>query len=99
LSDLAPLLDEVADGAGVARRSAGERVEYLVGDRLVAVLEAAGVEFRLRPDVVAAALRTPDAHVSPRGPEWVAFRPRALDRFALDRVVAWFAFAVRGAGG
>jgi hypothetical protein len=65
LSDLAPLLDEAADGAGVARRSAGERVEYLVGDRLVAVREAAGVEFRLRPDVVAAALRTPDATAGP----------------------------------
>ena len=99
MSDLAPLLDEAADGAGVARRSSGEGVEYLVGDRLVAVLEGAGVEFRLRPDVVAAALRTPDAHASPRGPDWVVFRPRTFDRFARDRLTAWFAFAVREAGG
>jgi hypothetical protein len=98
LNELAALLDDAADVAGVARRVLAERREYLVGDEPVAVLDATGAEFRLRPDVAAAALRTPDVHASPRGPEWVAFRPRSLDRFTLDRATAWFAFAVRVAG-
>lgn len=99
MNDLAPLLDEAASAAGATRQVESDHVEYLVGDVLVAVLEGSGAAFRLRPDIVAAALRTPDAHASPRGPDWVAFRPRALDRFALDRVAAWFAFAVRSVEG
>ena len=57
----------------------------------------ASAEFRLRPDVASAAVRTPDVGASDRGPEWVTFSPPSLDRFALDRLTAWFEFAWRHA--
>jgi hypothetical protein len=54
-------------------------------------------EFRLEPAIVRAALGTPDTSPSARGPDWVAFRPAELDRFALDRARAWLASAHRRA--
>ena len=53
-------------------------------------------EFSLDPAVVAAALRTPDTR---RGgaPDRIAFEPRAMDRYAADRAVAWLQSAVRRA--
>ena len=45
-----------------------------------------------------AAIRTPDATPSPRGPGWVAFAPAELDDHAADRAVAWFASAHRRLG-
>ena len=56
-------------------------------------------EFRLDPAVAAAALRTPDTSPSPRGADWVAFSPAALDGHALDRAKAWLASAWRRADG
>ena len=61
------------------------------------VLEAA-LEVRLEPFVAQAALRTPDTTASDRGPDWVRFSPRTLDRFAADRAAAWIEHAWRHAG-
>jgi hypothetical protein len=53
------------------------------------------VEFRLRPVVAAAALRTPGTAASRRGLGWVAFAPPTLDEFARDRAAAWLESAWR----
>jgi hypothetical protein len=74
---------------------ADDGVSYASGQAIVAVVTGGTAEFRLRADVAAAAARTPDAAPSPRGPEWVAFSPTVFDRFARDRIEAWFEFAVR----
>jgi hypothetical protein len=55
-------------------------------------------EFALDPAVAAAAVRTPDAVPSGRGPGWVRFSPHDLDDHAADRALAWFASAYRRAG-
>lgn len=62
-----------------------------------ATLSADGTaaEFRLDPAVAAAAARTPDVDLSPRGPGWVRFRPSVLDAHGVDRAVAWLASAYR----
>jgi hypothetical protein len=52
-------------------------------------------EFRLDPMVARAALRTPDAATSARGPDWVSFAPTVLDDPAIDRAEAWFLSAYR----
>jgi hypothetical protein len=57
------------------------------------------LEFRLDPIVARAALGTPDTSASSRGPEWVAFSPAELDRFAVDRALAWLGAAHRRASG
>lgn len=62
-----------------------------------ATLSADRAEFRLDPLVARAALRTPDAAPSARGPEWVAFAPAELDESAADRADAWFLSAHRRA--
>jgi hypothetical protein len=95
VNGLLAIVDEAAVAAGAARGVRGESVEYEVGGVLVAVVGPADAEFGLGPEVAAAALGTPDTHASPRGPGWVALRPRKFDRFALDRAAAWFGLAVR----
>lgn len=60
-------------------------------------LTASDLELRLEPFVAQAALRTPDTTASDRGSDWVRFAPRALDRFAADRVIAWIEHAWRRA--
>jgi hypothetical protein len=57
--------------------------------------EGSSAEFALDPRVAAAASRTPDVDLSPRGPGWVLFRPSTLDDHAADRATAWFASAHR----
>lgn len=92
LADLADELD-LADGLDLAeRRPARDGLEYLRGGVLFAV-SGPMAEFRLRPDIVAAALRTPDTRPSDRGPAWVGFAPETLDQFAIDRATAWFRLA------
>ena len=89
---LAVELDEVN------RRQVGQTIEY---DRVGVVFAervAGKLSFRLRAEIVAAALRTPNTAPSARGPEWVALAPAAADVFALDRAVAWFETAWRLAG-
>jgi hypothetical protein len=49
--------------------------------------------------VASAALRTADTRPSPRGAGWIAFTPRSVDRFALDRAEAWVRLAHRRAAG
>jgi hypothetical protein len=94
---LAELVAEAAAGLVVDGRSEAGGTDYAVGEVVIAEVRGATASFRLRPDVAAAAARTPDAAPSSHGPEWVAFTPRALDRFAGDRVASWFEFAVRQA--
>ena len=95
LSELLGLIDAAALAAGAARVVRGDSVDYAVAGAIVATIGPAGAEFLLGPEVTAAALGTPDTHSSPRGPGWVAFRPRTVDRFALDRAAAWFGLAAR----
>lgn len=95
LAALGRELDERAATTGLERVAVGEAVEYRVGGRAVVVAGPDAVEFRLGPQVARAATGTPDAAPSTRGPEWVAFGPRELDRFALDRATSWFDLAVR----
>jgi hypothetical protein len=82
----------------VRRREVGKAVEYDRVGVVFAEREAGRLSFRLRAEIVAAALRTPNTSPSPRGPEWVALAPAAADVFALDRAVAWFETAWRLAG-
>lgn len=63
-----------------------------------AVLRGAAAELRVGGAIAGAAVRTPDTHPSPRGPEWIAFAPADLDGPAHDRLAAWFAAAGRRAG-
>jgi hypothetical protein len=93
--------------AGVAAGLPDVRTETAEGSSswssagvVFAVLGADGAaELRLEPAIVAAALRTPDATPSERGPAWVRFKPPALDGPAVDRLTAWFAAAHRRAKG
>jgi hypothetical protein len=97
---LAELLDEAASTIGtVDRREGSGGVDFLVGGHPFAALAGDTAEFRLEPVVGRAALGTPDVVASARGVDWVAFRPRELDRAARDRATAWFLSAWRRARG
>lgn len=87
------------DLPGVTRRRDGEVVLLAVRERVFAVLGADLLEVALDAPVAAAALRTPDTRPSPRGAGWIAFTPKAPDRFALDRAEAWLRNAHRRAVG
>jgi hypothetical protein len=98
------LAEAIEDAAGrlpgVERRETpGAGIEWLVAGHPFAAVQAKTVEFRLDPVVARAALGTSDTSVSIRGAEWVAFSPAELDRFAVDRAVAWFGAAHRRAAG
>ena len=99
---LADVLEVAGEDAelGPPRRELDGSTVWLVGTTVVVVLDPAGgtASFRLDPMLAGAARRTPDVSASPRGPEWVAFRPPVLDDHAIDRAEAWFAAAVRRAG-
>ena len=87
---LAGLLEDVADELGAQRHDLGGATEFRRAGVAFAVSGPGGAEFRLRPDVAAAALRTPATGPSERGPVWVRFDPQQLDQFGLDRATAWF---------
>lgn len=91
------LLDALVRAAagldGVTASRLGPVIEWSVEGHAFARADARRAEFRLKPLVGHAALGTPDTDPSPLGSDWVAFRPRELDRFALDRAAAWFASA------
>lgn len=76
-----------------------DRIEWSIGGRSFAIAARESADFRLDPAVVAAALRTPDTARSPRGREWVTFRPAVLDRHAIDRATAWLGSSWRRADG
>lgn len=86
-----------AELAGVTGTRDGPATIWSARDRPFAVLAGSVAEFRLDPIVAAAARRTPDTTVSPRGDDWVAFRPAELEPYAEDRLRAWFAAAYRRA--
>ena len=97
-------LDERVEGVveeldGVVRRRDGESVTYLARGVAFAVLAPDALEVALDAPVAKAALKTPGASVSRRGPGWITFRPTVVDRFALDRAEAWLRSAHRRAAG
>jgi hypothetical protein len=87
-----------ADLEGIHRRDSGRTAEFVRGGVVFAVREGARLSFRLRPEIVAAALGTPDTSRSDRGAEWIALESTAVDAFTLDRAEAWFETAWRLAG-
>jgi hypothetical protein len=96
-AELAELVAAVAADLDIEAVPEGDATAYSVGQRMVVSVVGGTAEFRLRADVAAAAARTPDARLSPRGPEWVSFSPTTFDRFTTDRVAAWLEFAAREA--
>jgi hypothetical protein len=92
------LLEAAAELPGLVVRNARDRLEFLVGTHVVTTLDGAAAAYRLDPAVAAAALRTPDTRRSTSAVDWIVFEPRALDRYAADRAVAWLRSAVRRAG-
>jgi hypothetical protein len=93
-------VETVVDGlAGVERRRDGEAIAYAVNGRVFATLDGERLEAALDAAVSKAALRTPDTAASPAGAGWIAFTPRVVDRYALDRAEAWVRFAHRHASG
>ncbi len=103
-SSLRQILDDMAgdlEGVDVGSAS-GDGREY--ARRGVVFASCAGTapsetaEFRLRPEIVDAATKTPGATASRRGPDWVSLRVASLDTFAVDRARAWFEAAWRIAG-
>lgn len=96
---IASIVDDVAAGLeGIEVADDDGARSWSVGGRAFARETSGGLELGLDPAVAAAALRTADTHPSHRGPGWISFRPAELDRFAEDRVRAWFALAARLAG-
>jgi hypothetical protein len=93
--ELAEHVAAAAADLGIEAVPDGDGTAYAIGDSTIVRVEGRTAEFRLRPDVAAAAARTPDASLSPRGSEWVAFSPTTFDRFTRDRIEAWFEFATR----
>ena len=89
----------IDDLRGVERSRDGTSVAYAVAGRVFARLGEDRLEAALDATVAKAALRTPDTAVSPRGAGWIAFTPRTVDRYALDRAEAWVRLAHRRAGG
>ena len=79
------LVEHAAALPGAQTVAVEEGLELRLDGERFAVLCAGLVELRLRPEVASAALRTPDASPSPRGPGWVRFAPSVLDGFARDR--------------
>jgi hypothetical protein len=95
---MAEVLAEAAEGlSGVVVDASEPITTWAAGPSVFATLAGDRAEFRLDPAVAAAALRTPDTAPSPRGGDWIAFQPSALDDHALDRAEAWFLSAHRRA--
>ena len=89
----------IDDLGGVERHRDGDAVAYAVGGRVFATRDGERLEAALDAAVSKAALRTPDTAASPAGGGWIAFTPRVVDRYALDRAEAWVRFAHRHASG
>jgi hypothetical protein len=100
IASLREVLEEAAEDLDdVEAVAAGHDTEWRRRGRPFAAFTDAGAEFLLDAAVAKAALRTPDAHPSTRGPDWVRFSPATLDGHAVDRAQAWLASAWRRAGG
>jgi len=97
---LAEVLGEAAgDLAGAEVAQGPVATIWSIGGQPFAALSVGTAEFRLDAVLAPAARRTEDTTGSPRGKEWVAFSPAILDRYAEDRLRAWFAAAYRRAAG
>ena len=84
----------------ITRREAADMVTYEAAGAPIVVVRGATAEFRLLPEMVRAALRTPGTSASERGPEWILFdTPAELERYDVDRLRSWFEMAARLAGG
>jgi len=95
-STMAELVDDLAgEFADVQRRAGPDGVDFLVGAQPFARVSGEVGQFRLRTEIVAAAVRTPGAAQSKLGREWVAFQPREFDQYAIDRAQSWFELAHR----
>jgi hypothetical protein len=93
---VAALLTTVAtELEGLEQAGAAGTRTWSVGGTVFARETPVGVELRLDPAVAAAALRTADTHRSDDGPDRIVFRPGVVDRFAEDRLRAWFTHAHR----
>lgn len=98
--DAAELIAETADlEPPVEVVTVGARTEYRIGGRVFAVAEGAAFAADLGMEIATAALRTPDAAASPRGPGWVVLGAAHIDDHAADRIVSWFELARRIATG
>ena len=91
------LAEAAAQLEGTAAVPTGQGTDYYLDDFLFASLVGDVAEFRLRDEVGAASLRTPDTAPSPRGAGWVRFAPKRLDGHARDRALAWLESAWRRA--
>jgi hypothetical protein len=99
LPSLGEAIDRLADEMDeIHRHHSGTTIEYVRGLTVFAVREGPRLSFRLRPEVVAAGLRTPDTGISARGADWITLTPAVVDGFALDRALSWFESAWRLAG-
>ena len=101
MTTLEEVLDQAATEEGVAGEVGPDGTTTWSGPRgPFAAMDAAGAmaSFKLDATLAAAAVRTPDANASERGPEWVDFVPREPDDHAIDRATAWFAAAARRSG-
>jgi hypothetical protein len=96
-ASVSQLVSQLAAAEGLDRREEDGRVEYGPTGRPFVVVGSGEVRFRLRKDVVRAALTTPGTHADAAGPEWIALDASRADRFSLDRARAWFEFALRQA--
>lgn len=85
---------EARQAAASSRQAAGP-TEWTWRGRPFASASGRTAEFLLEPIVARAALGTPDTTASPRGAQWIAFRPAALDQYAVDRASSWLRSAHR----
>jgi len=89
------LRELAADDPTVSLVNAGHVTEFRAEGTAFAQLDGERATFRLRREIVSAAIRTGGSSGSPLGPDWVTFRPEQWDRYALDRVVSWWQLARR----
>jgi hypothetical protein len=91
------VMEILAELAGTMRTDAAGESIWARGGKPFAALTAGALEVRLPAAVSRAAVRTPDATPSGRGPAWVRFDPPVVDRYAADRATAWIETAWRHA--
>ena len=97
-ASMAELVDEaVSTLTGVDRTADGRATVLVRAGRPFAAVTGEILEFRLDPQVAAAALRTPHTAASSRGTGWIRFAPPVLDQYAVDRGTAWLGHAWRHA--
>lgn len=99
LEEAAAVAEDEAPWPIIAEVASDGATTWSMEDVAFATLDATGTtaSFRLDSVLAGAARRTPDAGASFLGPDWVGFRPAALDGHAVDRATAWFLAAARRA--